>query len=676
MSCNQNTQNASQSPLGDVSSSALEGLDAYIEDLKARGITPSIIGKAGGPVGDVYDIYKIGEAALEGGWTPALVNLSSALGGAAGAAVMGVAFVAATGGIGAVGIIAVGAASYIGGEIGQKLGEFLFDPTLEPEFYEETLRNREQRLRLHSIDPETDPATQNIRRQLEKSRLRAGIPAPGDCPIQDIKRQTQTASAYASPIILDLNGDGVIRTVGLSSGVFFDHAADGFAERTGWVAPGDGLLVWDRNANGAIDSGRELFGSETLLPNGIKAVNGFKALKAFDANGDGVIDANDPVFAQLRVWLDADTNGRTAEGELLTLEEAGVRSINVAYTNSNHVDAQGNAHRQIGSYTTNDGQTRTATDVWVQTNPTYSLPTEWVEVPKDIAALPDAQGYGKVRDLHQAMAMDATGELKALVTAFTQASTPEDRDALVTQILYRWTGVQDVDPTSRASRMIYGNAIGDARTLEALEEFMGEEWAGIWCWGTRDPNPHGRAAPVLLAAWDDIKAFVYGQLMAQTQLKELVLQISFRWDPEIGEPVSDLSNVVETLTAHLEKDREAGLETLGDFLYSLKGMGLLNRLDVAGFKAMLLPLGADVAQTMDAALKGWVAADGPTEGDEVLRGTEFNDLLDARGGNDTLIGGSGNDLLDGGAGNDVVLAGESRRRRNGKCANEEWRVAA
>lgn len=143
---------------------------------------------------------------------------------------------------------------------------------------------------------------------------------------------------------------------------------------------------------------------------------------------------------------------------LASVDEAGVQSINVAYTNSNHVDAQGNQHRQIGSYTSADGQTRAATDVWVQTNPTYSVPTEWVDVPDDIALLPDAQGYGKVRDLHQAMAMDATGELKALVTAFTQATTPEDRDALVTQIIYRWTGVQDVDPASRAARMIYGNA--------------------------------------------------------------------------------------------------------------------------------------------------------------------------------------------------------------------------
>jgi hypothetical protein len=489
---------------------------------------------------------------------------------------------------------------------------------------------------------------------------------PGTCDIEKIKKKTQSASTIPSPIILDLDGDGVIRTVGLTSGVNFDHAADGFAERTGWVAPGDGLLVWDRNANGAIDSGRELFGSETLLPNGMKAVNGFEALKAFDANGDGVIDANDPVYAQLRVWVDGNTDGRNAEGELLTLEEAGVRSINVAYTNSSFIDPQGNAHRQVGSYTTTDGQTRTAADVWVKTDPTYSLPTEWVDVPEDIALLPNAQGYGKVRDLHQAMAMDATGELKALVMAFTQATTPEDRDALVTQIIYRWTGVQDVDPTCRASRMIYGNAIGDARKLEALEEFMGEEWVGVWCWGTRDPNPHGRAAPVLLAAWDELKALVYGQLMSQSHLSGLFQSIAYHWDAETESVVGDLSAVAQTLATRIEIERDAGLEDLGDFLYSLKGMGLLNRLDVARFKAALLPLGTDVTQTIDKALQSWVPANGPTEGDDVLRGTELGDILDGRGGNDrlqgrggndTLIGGSGNDVLDGGAGNDELRGG-------------------
>ena len=675
MSCNQGTQNDPHGWLGDVSSSALDGLDAHIDDLKARGLTPSIIGKAGGPVGDVYDIYQIGKAAMEGGWTPALVKTSSALGGIAGAAAAGalvIAFLPAGAAVGAVAMIAIGAGSFAGGEIGEALGEFLFDPTLEPEFYEETLRNRERRLRDRGIDPETDPGTQNIRRQLEKARRRAGIPSPSDCPMEDIKEKTRTASTIPSPIILDLDGDGVIRTVGLTSGVNFDHAADGFAERTGWVAPGDGLLVWDGNANGAIDSGRELFGSETLLPNGMKAINGFEALKAFDANGDGVIDANDPVFAQLRVWVDANTDARTGEGELLTLEQAGVRSINLTYSESGFVDAQGNAHKQVGTYTTTDDQTRAATDVWVKTDATYSVPTDWVDVPDDITALPDAQGYGKVRDLHQAMTMDTTGELKALVTNFTQATTPEDRDALVTQIIYRWAGVQDVDPRSRAATQIYGNAIGDARKLEALEEFMGEEWAGVWCWGTRDPNPHGRAAPVLLEAWDELKALVYGQLMAQSLLEPLFLQVTYHWDEELGTVMGDLSVVADTLRSHIQADREAGLIELGDFLHSLKGMGLLGRLDAASFQAELLPLGEDVAQTMDTALKGWVTGD-PTEGDDVLRGTELNDLLDAQGGNDHLLGRGGNDILIGGAGNDLLDGGTGNDELHGGSGSDTYR---
>ena len=281
-------------------------------------------------------------------------------------------------------------------------------------------------------------------------------------------------------------------------------------------------------------------------------------------------------------------------------------------------------------------------------------------MPEDIALLPDAQGYGNVRELHQAMAMDATGELKALVVAFTQADTPEDRMALVRQIIYRWTGVQDIDPTSRTNAG-WGNAIGDARKLEALEEFLGEEWRQ-YTWGA---NPGRDAARALNEAYDQLEALVYGQLMSQSHLRGLFQSIAYHWDAETESVVGDLTAVAQTLATRIDSDREAGLADLGDFLYSLKGMGLLNRLDVASFKAALLPLGADVAQTMDAALQGWVAG-GPTEADDVLRGTEFNDLLDARGGNDrllgrggndTLIGGAGNDVLDGGAGNDDLRGG-------------------
>ena len=308
---------------------------------------------------------------------------------------------------------------------------------------------------------------------------------PNENPVtDDIKSKFGRAGTIPSPVILDLDGDGV-ETTAVKAGAYFDHASDGFAEQTGWVGKDDGLLVRDLNGNGTIDTGAELFGSETKLANGTKAANGFEALKELDQNNDGKIDASDTAFATLKIWKDANGDGYTSAGELLTLADAGVQSINVGYTNSALVDANNNQHEQVGSYTTAAGQTRTAEDVWFQTDTTYSIATTWLDVPADIAALPDASGYGKVYDLRQAMVRDTSGSLKNLVTQFTQATTVAERETLLQSIIYKWTGVENVDPNSRAATQIYGNVIGDARKLEALEEIMGEDWYGVWCWGTK-----------------------------------------------------------------------------------------------------------------------------------------------------------------------------------------------
>ncbi|PTD96445.1 calcium-binding protein [Pseudothauera lacus] len=470
--------------------------------------------------------------------------------------------------------------------------------------------------------------------------------------------QTQTASRFASPVILDLDGTG-INTVGLDAGVYFDHAADGFAERTGWLGAGDGLLVWDRNGDGAINSGRELFGSETVLASGLKAVNGFEALRELDINGDGVIDANDPAFAELRVWVDANVDGRTGEGELLTLEEAGVQAINVTYSHSNHVDAHGNAHKQVGSFVTTGGETRTAADVWFVKDAAYSIPTEWLEVPEEIALLPDARGYGKVHDLHQAMVRDDV--LKGLVERFVAETDGAERNALMPHIIYRWAGVDGVHPASRTNRG-WGNAIGDARRLEALEAFLGQAWSQR-TWGS---NPGRDAARTLNQAYGQLEAMVFGQLMAQSHLKDLFLDIRYGWDEETASIVGDLSEVAASLAGLIERDRGYGLEQLGEFVRSVRGLGLAGTLDMLSFKTMMAPLGEDVSAALEAPLVGWVDSNSATEGNDILRGTELDDFIDGRGGNDlilgrggndTLIGGAGNDTLDGGAGNDELRGG-------------------
>jgi len=267
-----------------------------------------------------------------------------------------------------------------------------------------------------------------------------------------------TASVTTSPIALDLNGDG-IATTNVKDGAYFDHDGNGFAEQTGWVNSDDGLLVMDRNGDGVINDGKELFGNQTILNNGTKASNGFQALSELDENKDGKIDANDSAFSQLKIWQDIDGDGYSSADELFTLDELGIQSINTGYTDTNITDANGNTIKQTGSFTKSDGSTGDASDVWFKTDNMYTIANEWVDVPEDIAELPDLQGYGNVYDLQQAMVRDTSGELKSLVEQFMNETDAETRRALIIPILYKWTGVENIDPLSRAATRIYGNVI-------------------------------------------------------------------------------------------------------------------------------------------------------------------------------------------------------------------------
>lgn len=148
-----------------------------------------------------------------------------------------------------------------------------------------------------------------------------------------LKATIASAEANPSPLILDLDGDG-IETSNLQNGVHFDHDNNGFSENTGWVAKDDGLLVRDLNNNAQIDNGTELFGDQTLLSNGEKAANGFEALKDLDSNNDGIFNSSDTTWNQVKVWKDTNQNGRVDQNELLSLELANVASINLNYSTS------------------------------------------------------------------------------------------------------------------------------------------------------------------------------------------------------------------------------------------------------------------------------------------------------------------------------------------------------
>jgi hypothetical protein len=122
------------------------------------------------------------------------------------------------------------------------------------------------------------------------------------------------------PLVVDLDGDG-IELKAIHHGVNFDFYGVGTKQGSAWVASDDALLVMDGDGDGAITSGLELFGNvDRRFP------DGFTHLATFDHNGDGVIDAQDPVFSELRLWQD-DGDAISTPSELLTLESVGLTSI-------------------------------------------------------------------------------------------------------------------------------------------------------------------------------------------------------------------------------------------------------------------------------------------------------------------------------------------------------------
>jgi hypothetical protein len=156
-----------------------------------------------------------------------------------------------------------------------------------------------------------------------------------------------------SPVLIDVNGDGFGLT-DVRGGVTFDLNADGTPDRIAWTAmwTDDAWLALDRNSDGLISSGAELFGNYTPQPDPPAGVerNGFLALAEFDepqqgGNGDGVIDTRDAVFPGLRLWRDADHDGFSQPGELHTLAEFGLASISLDYKESKRADEHGNAFR-------------------------------------------------------------------------------------------------------------------------------------------------------------------------------------------------------------------------------------------------------------------------------------------------------------------------------------------
>ncbi|MDD5387563.1 MAG: calcium-binding protein, partial [Sulfuricurvum sp.] len=269
------------------------------------------------------------------------------------------------------------------------------------------------------------------------------------------------------PLVLDMNQDGEISTIALAdSQVFFDITGDGVKERVGWVAPQDGLLVYDKNRNGTIDGISEVFGKD--------GISGFAELRAVaDTNHDNIIDRRDELYSQLKVWQDTNGDGISQANELKTLSQAGVKNIELNVIGTN-INLGGNILSEAGRYGDNTGDRQLAADIQllalekVTSNPNS---TKTYTIDPITETLPQLRGYGYIDNSFKVYNLDP--KLKELALSFM--NDKEYASANFGEFILRWSGFYDMTKSKGISESSLSPYLSDHSPIKLwmLERFSG-----------------------------------------------------------------------------------------------------------------------------------------------------------------------------------------------------------
>lgn len=428
------------------------------------------------------------------------------------------------------------------------------------------------------------------------------------------------------PLIIDLGETG-IELRSLEHGVNFDLDNNGFAEKTAWIGTEDGFLALDRNGNGSIDNGGELFGDQVILKDGSKSESGFEALAELDDNGDGIIDNKDSAFANLRVWIDANHNGKSDSNELKTLNETGIISISLEHSEVSIVDEETGARiAESASVTINKNGAVSTVDI----------SEFWFPVNSSDTTQDGVVTAGNVPNIIQAANDDESGELLELFYEFSESTDIVMKRYYLKKILYKITDSKNIAINSRGGNI-------DARDLHVIEQFMGRDFEGVG-----GSNPNSNAASILKDIYTNIENQYYNILNMYCGLGGY-LNATYEYEDENGN-----KNLNLDFLNYIFDEKAAEGENIDYLVYDL-GVYLKSYDKINGtscFTEYSNHYSENYAYIVESTKSGNTYLG--TESNDSYNGTSKNDFIFGESGNDNLHGGNGNDAISGGSGNDTL----------------------
>ncbi len=167
------------------------------------------------------------------------------------------------------------------------------------------------------------------------------------CELNDGVPSWPSWGACDTPLVMVFDDQPIDFT---ASSATFDISGVGGCVSTDWPSARTPWLALDRDGNGVIEGGGELFGTGTVLRSGVHAYDGFAALQELDSNGDGQLDQRDTRWTDLVLWSDYDEDRRSTLWEQQPLEAFGVESIALNYSTRGECDGRGNCGVERSSF--------------------------------------------------------------------------------------------------------------------------------------------------------------------------------------------------------------------------------------------------------------------------------------------------------------------------------------